>query len=44
MQADWSPLTKELSLWSKAGLAPQLWLRDDDAIAPSEALDRLLKQ
>src|SRR6187455_2517934 len=42
MQADWSLLTKELSLWSKAGLTPQLWLRDDDAVAPSQALDRLL--
>jgi hypothetical protein len=42
MQADWSLLTKELSLWSKAGLTPRLWLRDDDAIAPSAALDRLL--
>jgi len=42
MPADWSLLTKELGLWSKAGLAPQLWLRDDDAVAPSAALDRLL--
>lgn len=42
MPADWSLLTKELDLWSKAGLAPRLWLRDDDAIAPSVALDRLL--
>lgn len=42
MQADWSLLTKELSLWSKAGLKPRLWLRDDDAVAPSAALDRLL--
>ncbi len=42
MQADWSLLTKELGLWSKAGLTPRLWLRDDDAVAPSKALDRLL--
>lgn len=42
MQADWSLLTGELSLWSGAGLAPRLWLRDDDAVAPSKALDRLL--
>lgn len=42
MHADWSLLTRELSLWSKAGLTPRLWLRDDDAVAPSKALDRLL--
>ncbi|MFO0993907.1 MAG: polysaccharide deacetylase family protein [Hyphomicrobiales bacterium] len=42
MQADWSLLTRELNFWSSAGIAPRLWLRDDDAIAPSKALDRLL--
>ncbi|MBL8895310.1 MAG: polysaccharide deacetylase family protein [Rhizobiales bacterium] len=42
MQADWSLLTRELNFWSNAGIAPRLWLRDDDAIAPSKALDRLL--
>jgi hypothetical protein len=42
MQADWSLLTKELDFWSKAGLTPRLWLRDDDAVVPSKALDRLL--
>ena len=42
MQADWSLLTRELNFWYNAGVAPRLWLRDDDAIAPSNALDRLL--
>jgi hypothetical protein len=42
MQADWSHLTLELELWSKAGRKPRLWLRDDDAVAPSQALDRFL--
>ena len=42
MQADWSHLTRELELWSRAGRKPRLWLRDDDAVAPSLALDRLL--
>ncbi|MCK5911010.1 MAG: polysaccharide deacetylase family protein [Caulobacter sp.] len=35
-------LGRELRLWTKAGRAPVLWWRDDDARAPSEALDRLL--
>jgi len=42
MPADWSLLTDELREWSAAGAKPQLWLRDDDAVAPSSALDRLL--
>ncbi|MBL8905477.1 MAG: polysaccharide deacetylase family protein [Rhizobiales bacterium] len=42
MPADWSLLTKELGLWSKAGRTPRVWLRDDDAVAPSASLDRLL--
>ena len=32
----------ELRLWKAAGHAPVLWWRDDDARAPSPALDRLL--
>lgn len=35
-------LGPELRLWIKAGRTPVLWWRDDDARAPSEALDRLL--
>jgi hypothetical protein len=42
MPADWSLLSKELRLWAAAGLTPRLWLRDDDAVAPSQELDRLL--
>jgi len=42
MHANWSLLTKELALWSEGGLTQRLWLRDDDAVAPSPALDRLL--
>jgi predicted deacetylase len=36
-------LGRELRLWAKAGHAPVLWWRDDDARAPTEALDRLLE-
>jgi peptidoglycan/xylan/chitin deacetylase (PgdA/CDA1 family) len=36
-------LGRELRLWAKAGRAPVLWWRDDDARAPTEALDRLLE-
>jgi hypothetical protein len=42
MSADWSPLATELQLWASNGRKPLLWLRDDDAIKPNAALDRLL--
>lgn len=37
----WSPLLAELDRWSAAGRSLRLWLRDDDAVAPTAALDRL---
>lgn len=36
-------LGAELDLWSRAGHAPVIWWRDDDARAPTEALERLLE-
>ena len=38
----WQRLREELALWQALGQSPTLWLRDDDAVAPSAALDRLL--
>ncbi len=38
----WPLLDAELDLWAAKGLSARLWLRDDDAIVPSPALDRLL--
>lgn len=38
----WQPLTTELARWRQAGRTADLWLRDDDAIEPIAALDRLL--
>lgn len=38
----WRPLQDELAHWRDAGLTADLWLRDDDAIEPSPALDRLI--
>lgn len=35
-------LGSELALWTKSGHAPVLWWRDDDARAPTDALERLL--
>jgi predicted deacetylase len=35
-------LGPELRLWTKAGRAPVIWWRDDDARGPTEPLDRLL--
>ena len=37
----WQSLAQELDRWSAAGRRLALWLRDDDAIAPSPALGRL---
>jgi hypothetical protein len=38
----WQPLTTELARWRQAGRTADFWLRDDDAIEPTAALDRLL--
>lgn len=37
----WHALALELDHWSASGRQIDLWLRDDDAVAPSPALDRL---
>ena len=39
----WRALDEELRRWRDAGRTPELWWRDDDAAAPSSALDQLLK-
>lgn len=41
-RADWQPLRDELQRWSAAGRKVKFWFRDDDAIEPTPALDRLL--
>jgi peptidoglycan/xylan/chitin deacetylase (PgdA/CDA1 family) len=38
----WAPLLIELDRWHSAGKVAHLWLRDDDAIAPTPALEQLL--
>lgn len=38
----WADLTAELDQWRAADRVATLWWRDDDATAPSAALDRLL--
>jgi peptidoglycan/xylan/chitin deacetylase (PgdA/CDA1 family) len=35
-------LESELARWHREGLTPRFWLRDDDAVHPTQALDRLL--
>ena len=37
----WSDLTNELDAWQAEGRTASLWWRDDDAAAPTPALDRL---
>jgi hypothetical protein len=39
---DWQPLERELDRWQENGREAALWLRDDDAEAPTAALDSLL--
>lgn len=38
----WRPVDAELELWSQAGRTARIWLRDDDACEPTDALDRLV--
>lgn len=38
----WDALACELELWRDAGKTADFWWRDDDAVAPSAALERLL--
>ena len=38
----WDPLRHELDRWQAAGRVARFWLRDDDAIEPTDALEMLL--
>ena len=38
----WQAFDDELGLWREAGSQVRFWLRDDDAVAPTPALERLL--
>jgi hypothetical protein len=38
----WPDLVDELDRWQEAGRTATLWWRDDDAVEPSAALDRLI--
>jgi hypothetical protein len=40
--AHWADLERELDRWHAAGRPATLWWRDDDAVRPTPALDRLL--
>ncbi|HSG94611.1 MAG TPA: polysaccharide deacetylase family protein [Afifellaceae bacterium] len=42
MKQPLAPVVDELQRWRDQGLTLPLWWRDDDAIAPTQALDRLL--
>lgn len=39
---DFAPILQELDRWQAAGRTADLWVRDDDAVIPTTALDRLL--
>ncbi|MBA8879396.1 polysaccharide deacetylase family protein [Phyllobacterium myrsinacearum] len=39
----WQPLQAELARWIHANRSARFWLRDDDAVEPTDALDRLLQ-
>ncbi|TMV59615.1 hypothetical protein FGG78_35815, partial [Thioclava sp. BHET1] len=38
----WAAVKTELDRWAAAGRRADLWLRDDDAVAPTAQLDRLI--
>ncbi len=38
---DWRPLREELSRWAESGRVADLWLRDDDAVEVTPALETL---
>jgi hypothetical protein len=42
MMAGWEDLRRELDAWGETGAAARFWWRDDDAVAATAALDRLL--
>jgi len=42
-EAEWPDLAVELDRWEEAGLSASLWWRDDDAVASTPQLDRLLR-
>ncbi|MFV1529857.1 MULTISPECIES: polysaccharide deacetylase family protein [unclassified Phaeobacter] len=44
MTPDWTNLDRELARWQEDGLILPLWWRDDDAIAATPQLDRLIEQ
>ncbi|UGX88623.1 polysaccharide deacetylase family protein [Phyllobacterium meliloti] len=39
----WQPLQAELARWIHANRSARFWLRDDDTVEPTAALDRLLQ-
>jgi len=41
--ADWRDLDDELDAWRSDGRIASFWWRDDDAVRPTEALERLLE-
>jgi peptidoglycan/xylan/chitin deacetylase (PgdA/CDA1 family) len=43
MATSWADLDRELAAWDEAGRTATFWWRDDDATAPTPALDRLLR-
>lgn len=38
----WEPLREELDRWQEAGTLASFWLRDDDAVEPTDQLEKLL--
>jgi hypothetical protein len=39
----WRPVAAALAEYSRLGISPEFWLRDDDASRPAAALDRLIE-
>ncbi|MEE2945315.1 MAG: polysaccharide deacetylase family protein [Pseudomonadota bacterium] len=43
MQLDWTPVRQELARWHNEELTLPVWWRDDDAIEPTQQLEKLLE-
>lgn len=43
MQIDWTPVRDELEKWRRKNLTLPVWWRDDDAVKPTEQLERMIE-
>ena len=42
MQLNWTPVRDELAKWRREDLTLPIWWRDDDAVKPTDQLERMI--